>query len=166
MKARSGDYSEASKLRRYKDVGWRSGNIVFPYEEQPLHETWLAPLDAVTRVVTGNPRFPFYDPADFMIMNQVLRRGRPTLVLYKHYYTRRYLNLGEAGHAYRHIPPKDIYTSTHHGRYVPHRDLCTAMDHLQLWYLPWMKDGLEHDRRGLDFEEAWQLDPRLADEAA
>jgi hypothetical protein len=165
MKTLNRDQSEAP-LRRSRDLGWRSGNIVFPFDEGPLHESWLAPLEAVTRLVAGNPRFPFFDPADFMIMNLVLRRPRPTLFLYKHYSTRRYLNLDDAGHAYRYIPPKDIYHATHDSRYVAHRDFRTAMDHLQLWLLPWMKDGLEHERRGLDFDDAWQLHPGLADEAA
>lgn len=68
-------------------------------------------------------------------------------------------------HAYRYIRPRDIYTSTQDGRYVLHRDLRTAMDHLELWLLPWMKDGLEHERRGLEFEDAWQIDPRRANNA-
>jgi hypothetical protein len=151
-----------TRLRRYKDIGWREGSHIFPFADEPLHEMWLKPLETVGRVVAGHPRAPFFDLSDFMIMDGMLRRSRPTLVLYKHYHTRRYLNLDDAGHAYRYIPPKDLYRGTSHGRYVPHRDLLTAIDHVQLWLLPWMKPGLEHERRGLEFDDAWQLDPRRA----
>jgi hypothetical protein len=41
MKALNGGRGRAPELRRYKDVGWRSGNLVFPYDEGPLHESWL-----------------------------------------------------------------------------------------------------------------------------
>jgi hypothetical protein len=153
MGAETGERGKGRGLRRYKDVGWRSGKLVFPDDERPLHESWLAPLDAITRVIVGNRQFDFYDPADFMIMCQVLRRPRATLVLYKHYYTRRYLNLDEAGHAYRYIPPKDTYTSDHDGWYRPHKDLRAALYHLQLWQLPWMKPGLKHERHGLGYED-------------
>ncbi len=165
MPARTDDHQEASQFVPYKDIGLRSGNLVIPDDKRPLHPSWLAPLEAVTRAVAGNPRFRFFDPSDFMIMNQWLRRGRPTLVLYKHWYTRRYLNLDAAGHAYRYLSPRDILTSTSNGRYLPHRDLCEAIDHLWLWELPWMKDGLEHERRGLDFEDAWMLHPWFASHA-
>ena len=158
MSARSAD--APSDLRRYKNLGWRDGNIVFPDDHGILDPSWLEPLNLVTKAVAGNPRFRFFDPADFMIMNQVLRRSRPTLTLYKHWYTRLYLNLDQAGHAYRYVPPKNWLTSTHDGRYLAHRSLTEAMDHLELWLLPWMKDGLDHERRGLDFDDAWQLDPR------
>jgi hypothetical protein len=149
-------------LRRYKDIGWREGNHIFPYEDEPLHEMWLRPLETVARTVAGNPRFPWFDIGDFMIMDGYLRRSRPTLILYKHYYTRRYLNIDESGHTWRYVPPKDWLHSKSYGRYVRHHDLFAAMDHLQLWLLPWMKPGLEHEQRGLDFDDAWQLDPRRA----
>jgi hypothetical protein len=58
---------EASRFVRYKNIGLRSGNLVIPDDEGPLHESWLAPLDAVTKLVAGDPRFPFFDPGDFMI---------------------------------------------------------------------------------------------------
>lgn len=166
MGSGTGDQDERSGVRRYKDIGWRSGNLVFPEDQGPLHASWLTPLDAVTRAVAGNPRFAFYDPADFMIMGRVLRSPRPSLVVYKHYFTRRELHLDDTGHAYRYIAPRDFQTSTRHGQYRRHRDLRAALDHLRLWHLPWMKPGLEHERRGLDCDDAWQLDPRAADDVA
>jgi hypothetical protein len=152
----------ATTLRRYKDIGWREGNHIFPFDDEPLHEMWLRPLDGIARAMDGHPRARFFELGDFMIMDGYLRRSRPTLVLYKHYFTRRYLNIDESGHTYRYVPPRD-WRGTYNGRYVPHQDLLEAIDHLQLWLLPWMKDGLEHERHGLEFDEAlWRLDPRHA----
>jgi hypothetical protein len=161
MATESGN-DETGTPRRYKDIGWRHGNEIFPFESRPLHDFWMKPLEAVARSVAGSPRAPFFDLSDFMIMDGILRRSRPTLVLYKHYYTRRYINLDEAGYAYRYIPPRDLFAGTSNGRYVRHRDLLTAVDHLQLWLLPWMKPGLDRERQGLAFDDAWQLDPRYA----
>jgi len=56
----------------------------------------------------------------------------------------------------------DAGAETEGGATMPHRDLLTAIDHLQLWLLPWMKPGLERERHGLEFDDAWQLDPRPA----
>lgn len=165
METKTSEQSATKPARKYKDLGWRDRNLVFP-DDGPLHDSWRTPLEAVTRVVTGNPRFPFYDPDDFMIMCRVLRGPRPSLVLYKHYYTRRYLNLDDTGHTYRYVPPKDLYNSRHDGRYLAHKDFLTAMDHLELWHLPWLKPGLEAARRDLDYEDAWQLHPRFVDGAA
>jgi hypothetical protein len=38
-------------------------------------------------------------------------------------------------------------------------------DPAELWELPWMKEGLEHEGRGLDFDDAWQRDPRRRNRA-
>ena len=63
MKTLNGGRAEALGLRRHKDLGWRSGNLVFPYDEGPLDERWMAPLDAVSRIVAGNRRLPFLRPS-------------------------------------------------------------------------------------------------------
>ena len=159
MSAQPSTEGETTSLRRYKGIAWRSGNEIFPFEDGPLHEMWVAPLNGVTRAISGHSRAQFFDPSDFMIMAGILRRGRPPLILYKHYWTRRYLNLDDAGHAYRYIPPKDLYRTKSNGRYVAHRGLIPAIDHLQLWLLPWMKPGLEHEQRGIEFEDAKYLGP-------
>ena len=67
------EVNSASELRRYKHLGWRDGNLVFPNDEGPWDPSWLEPLNLVTKAVAGNPRFRFFDPADFMTMNMVLR---------------------------------------------------------------------------------------------
>jgi hypothetical protein len=128
----------------------------FPPSDGPLDE-WFAPLEAVARLIEGNPRFRFFDLGDFMVMERLVRPPRPTIVLYKHYFTRRYLNLDEWGTAYRYIaPPPD---SDRSGRYVRHRDLASAIAGLQLWELPWMKPGLEVCQRGVDWQDPWLARP-------
>jgi hypothetical protein len=153
---------DASPLRRYRDIGWREGNHIFPYDDEPLHEMWLKPLNGVARLLAGHPRARFFDARDFMIMDGYLRRSRPTLVLYKHYYTRRYLNLDEQGHAYRYVAPRDVSATSWNGRYVLHADLFAAVDHLRLWELPWLKPGLEQERRNIELHEPWRCRPRPA----
>lgn len=74
--------------------------LVFPSDHVPLSADWIRPLEAVARSIAG-VRFRFFDLDDFMIMAQIRRRERPDLHLYKHVYTRRYLNLDAAGHSYR-----------------------------------------------------------------
>jgi hypothetical protein len=128
----------------------------FPPSDGPLDE-WFAPLEAVARLIEGNPRFPFFDLGDFMVMERLVRPPRPTIVLYKHYFTRRYLNLDEWGTAYRYIaPPVD---SDRSGRYVRHRDLASAIHQLQLLELPWMKPGLEARQHEGHCEDPWPAQP-------
>lgn len=124
----------------------------FPPEGQPLDPSWWAPLEAVGRVIADDPRHRFFDVADFMLMAKLKRRTpQPDLLLYKHFFTRHYLNLDDAGNAYRYVPPRHLTSGS--GRYLRHRDLHTALDALTLWELPWMKEGLEHHRQGMRWEE-------------
>lgn len=132
--------------------------FVFPSDHVPLSEDWTRPLEGVARSVAGVRRYRFFALDDFMIMAQIRRRERPDLHLYKHVYTRRYLNLDAAGHAYRYVSPR-TFDSKFKGRYVAHKDMRRALDHLELWLLPWMKPGLEHFRFGVPFEHRWILHP-------
>ena len=128
-----------------------------PDDDRPLDPRWWAPLDAVGRVIAGEPRFRFFDLGDFMVMARVVRRPRrPDVLLYKHGYTRRYLNLDDAGHAYRYVPPRENGRGT--GRYVRHRDLLTALDHLKVWELARLKPSLD-ERHGLSWDDHWRLYP-------
>ena len=136
-----------------------SRNIVLPPDDDtPLDPSWTSPLESVERAIRGLHRYRHFELGDFMIMCRVLRRPRPDLVLSKHYWTRRYLNLDAAGHAYRYFPPKDP-SSTRSGQYRLHKDITRAMDQLDLWDLPWMKPGLEADRFGLSWQERWVIHP-------
>lgn len=128
--------------------------------EDALDPAWWAPLEGVARLVAGVPAYQFFDVDDFMVMVRLVRPPRPAITLYKHRHTRRYLNLDDAGHAYRFIPPRD--DSKSNGRYVAHRDLREALDHLRVWELPWMKSGLEAYRFGRSWEDRWALHPDVA----
>jgi hypothetical protein len=130
-----------------------ANRLEFPDDDVtvPLDPAWTDPLDAVSRVLrdgNGVPSDQFFDCCDFMIMARVRRPKLPDLVLYKHIYTRRYINLDAAGHAYRYVPPKSL-TSSARGRYVSHRDLRRAVTELGLWELPWMKPSLMSFQRGI-----------------
>jgi hypothetical protein len=139
------------KPRRYHPVP----RLIAPPDAHPIDPGWWAPLEAVARVSAGQPHYAFFDPADFMLMGRIVRRSpRADLLLYKHWYTRRYLNLDQAGHAYRFVPPRALHRS---GRYLHHGSLADALDALGLWELPWMKPSLGHLRGGLSWHERSRL---------
>ena len=133
----------------------------FPGCGRPVDPSWWAPLEGVGRAVQSQWRYQFFALADFMLMVKLVRPPRPSLYLYKHRYTRRYLNLDEAGHAYRFAVPRSKPEGP--GRYLAHRNPADAIDHLELWLLPWMKPGLESWRFGYDWSERYlardSLDP-------
>jgi len=130
-------------------------DYVFPPSDGPIDPAWVEPLEAVARAVAGDPLYRFFDTDDFMIMARLIRRPRPSIVLYKHYYTRRYLNVDDSGHAYRYIGPRDP-DSQSDGRYVACKDLRVALNQLELWELPRMKPGLEQYRSRSSWDEAEQ----------
>jgi hypothetical protein len=132
--------------------------LAFPPDDGPVDPEWWAPLEAVARAITHEHRYRFFDLSDFMLMAKVVRRNpRPDVFLYKHCHTRHYLNLDEAGHAYRYVPPRELFGGS--GRYLKHRSLRVALDGLELWALPWMNPGLAEHRHGLSWEDRWRLDP-------
>lgn len=131
----------------------------FPPKGGPLDDSWFAPLLKVQRALDTPNRLPsdrFFDPHDFMVMERLVRSGRPDLWLYKHVHTRRYINLDADGHSYRYYPPRSP-DSTREGQYRRHRDLRAAVRALDLWELPWMKPGLEAFAGGLSWEERWMM---------
>jgi hypothetical protein len=136
--------------------------FVFPSEDEPLDPSWFEPLQLVSATIAGNHRYRFFDSKDFMIMGRVVRSPRPSIVLYKHRFTRRYLNLDDTGRPHRYVAPRD--GATGHGRYLVHRDLRAALDHLDLWELPWMKHGLDDERCGLGWDDRWLLHPDWLEE--
>ena len=145
----------AAPNRCIEDV--MSNRLVFPSEVGPLDHSWTDPLEMIRRALHGVPRVPsdeFFDLSDFMIMCRVVRGRRPDIVLYKHYLTRRYINVDDAGHTYRYHPPRSHSTGCY-GSYRPHRDLRRAVSDLWLWELPWMKPSLEQHRRGLSWGDRW-----------
>jgi hypothetical protein len=88
-----------------------------------------------------------------MYMARLESPGQPALNLYKHFYTRYYLNLDDAGHAYVFVGtsrrPKGKQHLLDAGLYEPLPDLLTALERLDLGFLDenaWMTD---HDRESL-----------------
>jgi hypothetical protein len=59
-----------------------------------------APLERLAELCTGRPDLPDVDPDQFMHMGRAVHRGRPPVMLYKHIFTRRHLNLDHMGHAF------------------------------------------------------------------
>ena len=59
-----------------------------------------APLEQLARLCRERPDLPELDPDQFMYMGRAIRRGLPPVLLYKHVWTRRYLNLDHLGHAF------------------------------------------------------------------
>ncbi len=99
------------------------------------------------------PADSFFDLDDFMFMNWC-RDDRPAdISLFKHVDTRHYLNLDQAGHAYRYLPPDGADDGP--GRYVRHRSLRDALLDLGLWELPWMRAELTDHQRGADWDHRW-----------
>jgi hypothetical protein len=133
--------------------------LEFPDETGPLQESWLVPIQTFMRVMPVNAYSRFFDVDDFMIMARKVRSGRPSIVLYKHRHTRRYLNLDADGRTYRYLAPRA--NTDGDGRYVAEPNVDRALGSLELWLLPWMKPELALFRRGLDWEERWRLDPEL-----
>ena len=128
----------------------------FPDDDLPLAPEWWAPLQEVVQSVAGVERHRFLAIEDFMMMARIRRSPRPSITLYKHVFTRRYLNVDASGQTYRYIARRDPLSPSM-GRYVRSRSLDDALDSLRLWELPWMKAGLELERCGLDWDERHQL---------
>ena len=78
-----------------------------------------------------------FDVDDFMIMGGWRRNGKPLLYLYKHGFTRRYLNIDADGEAWRYVEPKRL-DSNHPGRFIRLPSLESAVNSLGLWEMPWM----------------------------
>lgn len=115
------------------------------------HPCW-GPLEQVAELTIVSPDLPVIDPGHFMYMARLEGPGRPDLNLYKHYYTRCYLNLDDAGHAYVYVGPgrrrKGAPPFSDAGLYAPSPDLLTALERLDLGFLEnaWMTDD---DRESL-----------------
>jgi hypothetical protein len=101
-------------------------SLWIPSDEKREPE-WWRPLELVTFIVAADRSLPALDIGSFMLMGRVDRRSRPRIWLYKHYETRRYLNLDDEANPYRYIPPRDLMNERSTGRYVRHRDLRTAL---------------------------------------
>lgn len=120
---------------------------------------WVEPLFSVHRALEHSTFLAdrFFEPRDFLHRGKVLRSSRPDIFLFQHFYTRRYINLDAAGHAYRYLWARPGSRPGYLGQYRPHANLRDAVDQLGLWEMPWMKPGLEEFRQGLPWSERWNL---------
>lgn len=104
-------------------------------------DEWCAPLHIVERLVSerdfGHVHGQRFRVDDFQIGPRLVRPNRADLHLYRHGYTRAYLNVDTTGRVYRFVPPRNSISGTF-GKYVLHRSLATAIEDLLLWEL----DGL------------------------
>lgn len=105
--------------------------IWFPPEGADNDPVWWEALRRVAALTRRAADLPTLHPCEFMFMGRVDRRRRASIWLYKHIWSRRYINLDDAGHAYRYIPPLDLM-SDRPGRYVVRRGLLDALIHLEL----------------------------------
>jgi hypothetical protein len=60
-----------------------------------------APLERLARVTRQSLDLPTLRCEEFMYMGRLAATGRPSIHMYKHIDTRRYLHLDTAGHAFR-----------------------------------------------------------------
>ena len=115
---------------------------------------WCKPIHMVEAAIAGQAFAKYFRVDDFMCMGMLHRHRRPNLILNKHYFTRRYLNLDATGHAYRYLPPPPRSTSS--GQYRPHKDLVSAIDALQLHEMQWLVgSGFDRETLGLSWSDRW-----------
>ena len=96
-----------------------------------------APLESVARISRLSDELPSFHAAEFMYMGAVQHeRDGPTIHLYKHRDTRRYLNLDDAGRAYAYrYREHDPHGGEIGGRYQRYRALADALAAADLWLL-------------------------------
>lgn len=133
----------------------------YPDPDQPFNPDWIAPLLTVAAALEKSTRIAdsFFDPDDFMIMGWYRRRGKSTIMLYKHRDTRRYLNVDSEGTTYWYVAAP--LHSRSEGSYRHYATLRLAVDRLGLWELPWMRDDLAHQRCGFPYEDRAAMWDRL-----
>ena len=100
----------------------------YPPEGGDNDPVWWQVLERVALLSRTSDELPTFAACEFMFMGREDGRRR-RIWLYKHVATRRYLNLDDEGDAYRYVAPRDLARP---GRYVPHRRLLDALDHLEL----------------------------------
>jgi hypothetical protein len=126
--------------------------VHYRYFYKHVDEPCWGPLERVAELTIVSPDLPVIDPGHFMYMARLESAGQSDLNLYKQYYTRYYLNLDDAGHAYVFVGTFRLPKGKRHlfdaGLYAPLPDLLTALGRLDLGFLEeaWMTD---HDRESL-----------------
>jgi hypothetical protein len=134
--------------------------VQFPEGDGPLDPEWFRPLFDLFPTIPAEGSLKYFDPDDFMVMGRIVRPPRPSITLYKHRYTRRYLNLDASGQAYRYFAPP--LGSGRSGQYRQHKELRSALSGLGLWELPQLKPMLA---RVLAEDPPWDDDLLDGDES-
>jgi hypothetical protein len=100
--------------------------------------TW-APLERLRQLANQRSDIAAPEVERYMYMGTVVTEDRAvTIHLYKHHLTRHYLNVDDAGHAYRYAgSADDEFTSAW---YEPLPDLASAIEHAQ-GEAEWMRSG-------------------------
>lgn len=115
-----------------------SRHVVFP-PDNPTGECneWCAPLHQFQERIARHPMAAFFDIDDFMLMGGWRRPGRPLLILSKHSYTRRYLNVDTAGDVWKYVEPRE-YSDEKPGMYRRLKTAEAALERIDLHQMPWM----------------------------
>jgi hypothetical protein len=102
--------------------------------------TW-APLERLATLIGGRPGVPPPEVESYMYMGVVTDDlGSVTVHLYKHVLTRHYLNIDDAGHAYRYAgSASEDFSEVW---YEPLPDLASAIDWAQ-GEAEWMRAALD-----------------------
>ena len=80
----------------------------FPRPDDDYDPAWWAVIEAVAKTTMQDDRLASIHPGEFMMMGREDRPDRPRIWLYKHIWTRRYLNLDDACQAYMYVSyPRD-----------------------------------------------------------
>lgn len=123
----------------------------FPSPDEPLDPAWVAPLEAVARVARHDRRYQLLDAGDFMVMRDGCAATGPTSSS-----TSTTTPVATSTSTTRGTPtatsppghgPTGLGATCGIATWPPPS---TTLD---LWELPWMKEGLEHLRRGLKCDE-------------
>lgn len=127
--------------------------MLFPTaDEADACNHWCAGLHQVERAVAGQQFAEFFRIEDFMMMGMVRTPGQPDIYLHKHALTRLYLNVDIAGHAYRYVASR--FDLEDPGEYLPYADLVAAIDHLELFQMPWLEgSAFTGSSMGIDIDD-------------
>jgi hypothetical protein len=105
-----------------------------PFEtlHDDIDDVEWTPLERIALVACRSPSLPPFHPGEFMYMARLSARRNLRLHLYKHYDTRRYLNLDDNGHAYAYCGSSPSADHRSGGRYRQLRSLSEAILRLGL----------------------------------